>query len=907
MGEQLREGGQVTNMKWNGNWLTRKNQIMVGNDSQLRETLIRLCHESPMAGHSGINGTIQRIKGMFYWKGISKGVRQFIRNCDVCMRAKHENVALPGLLQPLPIPDSVFSEISMDFIGRLPNVKGKDIIFVVVDRLTKYSHFMVSGHPYSAKEVAQVFIDNVYKLHGCPSSIISDRDPIFLSAFWKEFLALQGIESKLSTAYHPQTDGQTEVVNRCLEGYLHCMVMKRPLTWVKWVALAKWWYNTSFHSSIGMTPFEALYGFPPPLHIPYIPKDSGDKENRMKQQADKHQTEREFSAGSWVYLKLQPYMQNSLRVNKRSKLTPKYFGPFLIVERIGKVAYRLDLPSDSQIHPVFHVSLLKLASGQPGKIIPIPTESRFRLQSLKVLDHKLVKKGSRDAMKILVQWKDQSAEDAMWEYLDELQLPGSGSSGGTSFAVSEAASLPTVGVGLSTSQSPPYIVEDGIGTHTRERQYWKLLTYFFYTSKSQWFKPWEKPIRNRTQKIRYSLKNDTTKIVPKSNQKRQLYNEGKNILKEKLKEIEAFNASSVCATLKKKTAKTFTRREKRARCFICKERGHVLWKCPNKKNKDTCETSKPLFDEKLKYPEIVHVKTNYRVEGSDEQNWNKIWYVGSMYKNHMSPTKSLFKRLKNSFKVLDKEEDERKFIFSYGVGEAIVETKDGTLLIPNVHYTPEFTMNKAVKCSLIKGIENLKVEKEDVQDYIDDEYLNSTSMVESHNKFLKEYFESIDPTVKCSLIKGIENLKMEKEDVQDYIDDEYLSMNRILYAMKDRMCWENYHRLLGKVGRIGIGVSRGSQGMLQRVLGMVKIYYEEAKRSKRERPGKELVGNDKGTVGLKEPQAFAGINAEIRNLINGTPKGTAQVDVKNKGNSEETTNKDLEDYTSSSDDFIIIT
>nr|GFB99610.1 ARID DNA-binding domain-containing protein [Tanacetum cinerariifolium] len=179
--------------------------------------------------------------------------------------------------------------------------------------------------------------------------------------------------------------------------------------------------------------------------------------------------------------------------------------------------------------------------------------------------------------------------------------------------------------------------------------------------------------------MRYSLKNRTAEIVPKSNQKRQLSNEGKNMLKEKLKDIEAFNASSVCAAFKRKSAKTVTRKEKRARCFICKESGHVLWKCPNKKNKNRGKTSKPLFDEKLKYPEVVHVKTDYMVEGSDEQNWNKIWYVGSVYKNHMSPTKSLFKRLKNSFKVLDKEEDERKFIFSYGVGEAIVETKDGAL------------------------------------------------------------------------------------------------------------------------------------------------------------------------------------------------------------------------------------
>ncbi|GJV46329.1 putative nucleotidyltransferase, ribonuclease H [Tanacetum coccineum] len=390
--EQIKRGVQLQKITWNGKWLSKKNCMIIGGDAQLRAEIIRLCHESPMGGHSGVNATVQRIKGMFYWKGISKGVRQLVRNCDVCMRAKHEYVASPGLLQPLPIPDTIFSEISMDFIGGLPKVNGKDIIFVVVDRLTKYSHFMMLGHPYSAKEVAQVFLDNVYKLHGCPSSIISDRDPIFLSSFWKEFLAL-------------------------------CMVMERPHTWVKWVALAEWY--TTFHSSIGKSPFEALYGFPPPLQIPYIPKDAIEREvddfmrdreavvkllkqslqkaqNRMKQQADKHRTKREFEAGSWVYLKLQPYIQNTLRVHKHSKLTPKYFGPFLVVERVGKVAYRLDLPDETQIHPVFHVSLLKLAGGPPDKVIPIPTDARFCLQPSRVLDRKLVKRGSRVAMKILV-------------------------------------------------------------------------------------------------------------------------------------------------------------------------------------------------------------------------------------------------------------------------------------------------------------------------------------------------------------------------------------------------------------------------------------------------------------------------------------------------------------------------
>ncbi|KAD5317098.1 hypothetical protein E3N88_17044 [Mikania micrantha] len=145
-------------------------------------------------------------------------------------------------------------------------------------------------------------------------------------------------------------------------------------------------------------------------------------QNRMKQQADKHRTDREYEVGMWVYLKLQPYMQNTLRVNKHSKLTPKYFGPFLIVSKVGKVAYRLDLPNESQIHPVFHVSLLKPASGPPGKVIPFPVDARFRLKPWKIIDRRLVKRGSRAAMKVLVQWEGKSVQEATWEFLDEMQI-----------------------------------------------------------------------------------------------------------------------------------------------------------------------------------------------------------------------------------------------------------------------------------------------------------------------------------------------------------------------------------------------------------------------------------------------------------------------------------------------------
>ncbi|PKI37099.1 hypothetical protein CRG98_042533 [Punica granatum] len=146
-----------------------------------------------------------------YWKGLWRQVRQFVRECQICQQNKAEHLAYPGLLQPLPMPRSVFTDITMDFIEGLPKSMGKEVIFVVVDRCTKYAHFMSLSHPYSASTVAQAFLDNVFKLHGMPETIVSDRDPVFLSKFWQDLFRLQG------------TDGQSEAVNKCLETYLRCM------------------------------------------------------------------------------------------------------------------------------------------------------------------------------------------------------------------------------------------------------------------------------------------------------------------------------------------------------------------------------------------------------------------------------------------------------------------------------------------------------------------------------------------------------------------------------------------------------------------------------------------------------------------------------------------------------------
>ncbi|GJY74598.1 ty3-gypsy retrotransposon protein [Tanacetum coccineum] len=185
-------------------------------------------------------------------------------------------------------------------------------------------------------------MDTVYKLNGMPESIVSDRDKIFISAFWKELFKTLKVKLYMLTAYHPQTDGHTEVVNRCLEGYLRCMTGEQPKKWFEWLPLAKIWYNTNYHTSIDTTPFEVVYGHTSPIHVPYLGglskinavdrRKLARKEaiqmikfhllrsqNKMKQQADKSRPEREFVTGDMVFLKLQPHRQQKM-VKKNNKV-----------------------------------------------------------------------------------------------------------------------------------------------------------------------------------------------------------------------------------------------------------------------------------------------------------------------------------------------------------------------------------------------------------------------------------------------------------------------------------------------------------------------------------------------------------------------------------------------------------
>ena len=215
-------------------------------------------HLTLMGGHSGVYRTYCHIAQTLHWKEMKKRVTDFVVVCPICQQSKYLASHPQGLLQPLPIPEAVWEEVSMDFKIKLPKSNGFDAIMVVVDRLSKYGHFIPLKNPYLARVVAENFMKEVVRLHGIPDAIVSDRDSTFMSLFWKELFKLQGTILKMSNAYHPKSDGQTEVLNRILETYLCCFCSEQPKGWIIVIGV-EYWYNTTYQGAANCTPFEVVY------------------------------------------------------------------------------------------------------------------------------------------------------------------------------------------------------------------------------------------------------------------------------------------------------------------------------------------------------------------------------------------------------------------------------------------------------------------------------------------------------------------------------------------------------------------------------------------------------------------------------------------------------------------------
>ena len=401
-----------------------------------RLKVLQLRHDFPAAGHFGFNKTMELISRDYWWPQMWKFVKEFIRSCETCARAKIPRHRPYGLLQPLPISKGPWLSLSMDFITDLPSSNLKDSILVVVDRLTKMAHFIPCNKTITGEETAKLFLENIYRIHGLPNDIVSDRGSQFISNFWRGLFQILGVKINLSTAYHPQSDGQTERVNQILEQYLRCSVNYQQDNWAELLPLAEFAYNNTVHSSTKQTPFFANYGQHPrgdPFQGRHVGSPAAEElatrlanihkelrfqlqeaQDRYKDYADRHRlSQPQFKTGDRVWL-----LRRNIQTKRPStKLDYQRLGPFEVLQQINPVSYRLRLPSSMQIHPVFHVSLLEnyIESHIQGRNLPPPPPIEVQGEAEYEVEEILDSRVKNGRLEYFIQWKGYGISERTWE------------------------------------------------------------------------------------------------------------------------------------------------------------------------------------------------------------------------------------------------------------------------------------------------------------------------------------------------------------------------------------------------------------------------------------------------------------------------------------------------------------
>ncbi|KAG7599415.1 Reverse transcriptase RNA-dependent DNA polymerase [Arabidopsis suecica] len=359
-------------------FLFYENRLCVPNCS-LRDLFVREAHGGGLMGHFGIAKTLEVMKEHFHWPHMKRDVERICGRCTTCKQAKSK-VQPNGLYTPLPIPTHPWNDISMDFVMGLPRTRtGNDSIFVVVDRFSKMAHFIACHKTDDALYVANLFFKEIVRLHGMPRSIVSDRDTKFLSYFWKTLWSKLGTKLLFSTTCHPQTDGQTEVVNRTLGTLLRALIKKNLKTWEECLPHVEFACNHAVHSASKYSPFQIVYGFNPisPLDLIPLPlservsldgkrkaelvqqihenarRNIEEKTKLYAKQANKGRREQIFEVGDKVWIHLR---KERFPTQRKSKLMPRIDGPFKIVKRISDNAYQLDLQGKYNVSSSFNVS-----------------------------------------------------------------------------------------------------------------------------------------------------------------------------------------------------------------------------------------------------------------------------------------------------------------------------------------------------------------------------------------------------------------------------------------------------------------------------------------------------------------------------------------------------------------------
>ena len=412
----------------------------------VRLTILTHRHDSLLAGHPGIRKTRELIERDYWWPKMVQTITQYVLECDICQRAKSVRRKYSGLLHPLPIASQRWFSVTMDFITELPMCEGFDTIMVVVDRHTKMAHFSPCHHSIDAEKTAVLYIDRIFRHHGIPGELITDRDVRFVSDFWQSFWAQLGADYKMSTGFHPQTDGQTERTNQALNQYLRIYTSYLQDNWVSLLPMAEFSINNSVQVSTGLTPFFANAAYNPSgiEGGRTAPTDDANElasfmddlskfltENLtlatedMKRFADRNRNPApKYTKGDKVLIST----KNIKTMRPKAKWSDKWIGPYTIIKEAytNSDAYVLELPSTVKMHNVFHTSLLipYRDNSNPKRVQPPPPPVKIDGEVEDEVEAILDCKIRYGRLKYWVRWKGYGPKDDSWmdeDYMSHCQ------------------------------------------------------------------------------------------------------------------------------------------------------------------------------------------------------------------------------------------------------------------------------------------------------------------------------------------------------------------------------------------------------------------------------------------------------------------------------------------------------
>ena len=424
-------------------------RLVVPNAQDIKTQILEELHSVPYAGHPGYTRTLELVRTHFYWVAMARDVRRFVEECPVCQVEKGDHTMTRGRLQPLQLPEKKWEEVMIDFIFKLPPTsKGHNGIMVVIDRATKMTHLIPCDETATASDVAYLYWSRVGSLHGLPHCIYSDRDVRFTGTFWRSLWAHMGTELRMSTAFHPQTQGLVERTNQTCEQVLRCLIheMGEVREWDLLLPMVEFVLNSYPNRSTGYSPFYLNWGYHPVTPQIFLRDQqpvtnesvaqfmsrmdrlfTRSQENvrranqRSKANYDRRRREAEYAIGDRVLLST----EHLHRQGTPQKLQRKFVGPFPIIARHGTVAYELKLPSTWKRHPVFHVSLLK--KWKSGVFVPSPEappedeepnlgfeDEEPVKETEKILRWRIIKRGNQRLHQFLVTWKGRLLDEAEW-------------------------------------------------------------------------------------------------------------------------------------------------------------------------------------------------------------------------------------------------------------------------------------------------------------------------------------------------------------------------------------------------------------------------------------------------------------------------------------------------------------